>query len=373
MKKIALVTISPVKGVSGGTQKVFFNMAYKLREHGYLVTAIFFDDVIKNYTYKGVDFINLGFGKNVSFKKYGVLSKILAFSFSSKQRKINRMKQDARNFNNISSNIFDDFDVIFVFQPEIWYYLRYLKVKIPIVIMVHGDPATMPFFDLMGKDIDSTVQVLLPIFENEVKEKIAGDVVVVPNVVPSFECTVDYTKKKIIHVGRFCSEKRQDLIVRAFATIKDSFEGWCVELWGGVYDGKYYDEVRKLIKELKCEDVVRICGETNDIEQKLKEASIFVFPSETEGFPLALTEAMSIGLTVVGNKECRAVSALVSNGYNGILCDNDVDSLSSALKKIMVNDCFRKKLGYQAKKDMLKYRSDVVYQKWEDVIHTLTN
>lgn len=63
MKKIALVTISPVKGVSGGTQKVFFNMAYKLREHGYLVTAIFFDDVIKNYTYKGVDFINLGFGK----------------------------------------------------------------------------------------------------------------------------------------------------------------------------------------------------------------------------------------------------------------------------------------------------------------------
>ncbi len=54
------------------------------------------------------------------------------------------------------------------------------------------------------------------------------------------------------------------------------------------------------------------------MSEELRRASIFALPSYAEGVPMAMLEAMSLGLPVLttpvgGNSECRAV------GVNGVL------------------------------------------------------
>lgn len=83
-------------------------------------------------------------------------------------------------------------------------------------------------------------------------------------------------------------------------------------------------------------------GISPDVESILKSASIFVFPSSVEGFPLALTEAMSMGLCCVGCCDCLSVSTLMKDGYSGILTLPNGKDLADAMKKAMTTPSLRK-------------------------------
>ena len=85
---------------------------------------------------------------------------------------------------------------------------------------------------------------------------------------------------------------------------------------------EYATKLKNEIKNLGLESKVILCGETKQVTEKYNSASIFAFPSAYEGFSLALTEAMSSGLPVIGCKDCLSVSSLVEHGVNGLLSDN---------------------------------------------------
>lgn len=79
----------------------------------------------------------------------------------------------------------------------------------------------------------------------------------------------------------------------------------------------YEKELRRLISELHLDSRVFLCGTTSNVMSVLCEADIFAFPSAYEGFPLALTEAMSIGLPSVGFRSANAVNELIHHNVNG--------------------------------------------------------
>ncbi len=114
-----------------------------------------------------------------------------------------------------------------------------------------------------------------------------------------------------------------------------------------------------------------LCGTTNHIKEKLLSASIFAFPSKHEGFPLALTEAMSLGLPAVGCKDCSGVNTLIKDGKNGLLCDPTAESLAEALRKLMRDQDLRRRLGAQAKEDMKEFAPERVWDQWEDLLTEL--
>ena len=112
-------------------------------------------------------------------------------------------------------------------------------------------------------------------------------------------------------------------------------------------------------------------GTTSEIESQLRKASIFAFPSAFEGFPLALTEAMSIGLPTVGFKETPAVNELIKNNSNGILCIDNVDALASALEELILDKNKRIQYGQKGKEDMKKYSDDSIFGKWECLLNMI--
>ena len=126
----------------------------------------------------------------------------------------------------------------------------------------------------------------------------------------------------------------------------------------------------KQIKEYKLNNQIFCHNRTNAPYEVLADSSICAFPSKYEGFPLALTEAMSIGLPCIGFASCTGVNEIIEDEKNGFLVD-DVEGFADKLRILMNNPELCVKLGENGKCKMKLYEDKVVYDKWEMLLKTL--
>ena len=196
--------------------------------------------------------------------------------------------------------------------------------------------------------------------------------VYIPNAVSQFERPALLENPIIINVARLVSIKRQHLIVQAFFLLKDKFPEWTVEIWGQDR-GQYSDEIKQMVNELGLEDRAKICGSTNNVEQKLERASILLMTSSVEGFCLGMVEAMAKGIPAVGCEKCPAVNSIIRNGENGFLCDDTPDGIADTLAKLMSDLSLRRRLGAQAREDAKIYEPQRIWNKWESLLKSLRN
>lgn len=71
-------------------------------------------------------------------------------------------------------------------------------------------------------------------------------------------------------------------------------------VWAGRPDNSFGQAVRDALERGGCMDHVRMIGHRNDMERCLDAADIFLLPSEREGMPLVIIEAMAKGVPVLG-------------------------------------------------------------------------
>lgn len=303
-------------------------------------------------------------------------------TFYIRDRKVRRIKRIKIELSSRSSAIEKALqeakpDVIVAFQQPATYLLEeILKVKQPVVTMIHNKPTyyfERPEFEIFKPALDKCagVQVLMPQYVDEAKQFLnQKNIIYIPNVVPQYPDVTQPRKPIILNVAKIANRKRQHLIVQAFAQIADKYPEWSVELWG--FDKtEYAQKLRDQIKELGLEDRVKLCGETKQITQKLQQASIFAFPSAFEGFSLAFTEAMSMGLPVIGCEDCTAVSSLISDHLNGLVSTPNADDLAEKLSFLIENPELREKMGEEAKIAMREFSPQSVWAKWDELLKSL--
>jgi len=132
---------------------------------------------------------------------------------------------------------------------------------------------------------------------------------------------------------------------------------------------------------------IEFLGFRNDMEELYKKSSIFVLSSRYEAFGLVLIEAMSQGCAPVAcdykGRQREILSPLQGdslkvNGYsdhgievteNGILCEPDnVEALTSALKKMMVDEEYRKEVQRNAIERSKFYNKEHTMDRWEEYL-----
>jgi glycosyltransferase involved in cell wall biosynthesis len=90
-------------------------------------------------------------------------------------------------------------------------------------------------------------------------------------------------------------------------------------------------------------------------DQLLADTEIFVLPSRSEGFPVAVVEAMAFGTAVVSTRIPGVVDA-IRDEQDGLLVDpGDVNGLCNALLLLLNDAALRHHLGSSARQRFLDH------------------
>lgn len=103
----------------------------------------------------------------------------------------------------------------------------------------------------------------------------------------------------LLFLGRLVPEKRPDLLIEAFQLLKP--EGWKLVIAGGNSDTTQY--ISKLRDMAAGNKDVLFVGELhgNRLAEIVRGAGLFVLPSDLEGLPLVMLEAMQEGIPVLAS------------------------------------------------------------------------
>lgn len=177
--------------------------------------------------------------------------------------------------------------------------------------------------------------------------------------------------RKIVMFGRLEPQKNYPMVFEAINIVKKKYPDVSVDIFG---KGSIVEKLEELVKDMKLENSVKLCGWTQSTMDECLNHDIFVLSSDFEGMPNALMEAMAVGLPCISTDCPTGPADLIEDGKNGFLIDvNDSSSLADRIISIIEMSLDeRTKLGNNAHSAMNnKFNKSVIAEKWENMFKDL--
>ncbi len=152
---------------------------------------------------------------------------------------------------------------------------------------------------------------------------------------------------RFVFMGNLGQRKGVHVLLQS---VQSSRASWCLDLAGGEEDPGYAQTARAEIERLGLGERVRLIGPVvgQAKEDLLLGAQGFVLPSLAEGLPMALLEAMAMGLPPVVSA-VGAMPEVVRQGIDGLVVPpGDAVALAVALDKLAGEPDVRVSLGLSA-------------------------
>lgn len=178
-------------------------------------------------------------------------------------------------------------------------------------------------------------------------------------------------QKILVSVGRLSPQKNFNLLIQAFNTISNDFPDYNLHIYG---EGELQQKLQALINSLGLQRRVYLLGaiETDKLHSRLKHYKMFILPSDYEGMPNSLIEAMAIGLPCISTNyhPLDAVRDIIVNGENGIITKaGNIDDLANAIKELLADKVKQETISKNAIRKVREFDYVCVYDKWESFIN----
>jgi len=122
-----------------------------------------------------------------------------------------------------------------------------------------------------------------------------------------------------LFVGRLAPEKRVAQFLEIWAELRRELPAASAK-FVIVGEGPEEGNIRRAVNTLELSDSVALAGRSDNPADYYRACDVFVLPSESEGLPNAMLEAMSCGMGVMATARGGAGEA-VEDGRNGLLFD----------------------------------------------------
>ena len=167
---------------------------------------------------------------------------------------------------------------------------------------------------------------------------------------------LDDSEKAFVYVGRIAKEKSIEVLIEAFALLKDRKVSCKLLIVG---DGPDFKLMKFLQEKLNLEKMVKFVGQVNnkDIPAYYHSADAFISASVTETQGLTYIEALASGLAVFA-RDRDVLSDLIIEDETGYFFD-DKRSLSTCIEKFISSD---KNYKEKTQKKAQSYSLDNYYQ-----------
>ena len=195
--------------------------------------------------------------------------------------------------------------------------------------------------------------------------------VFIPNMLDEIPSELsDLSEERFVAIGRLSKEKGFTDLVEIFKEYKDKNpdSNWKLDIIGdGSEKNKIVDMIYRynLVKDIKVHGFLR----KNKINEILDKASVYLMTSYTESFGIVLLEAFAYGIPALSFTSAEGANELITDDYNGYLIDNrDFSKMIEKMEYLVNNKKKRVELGKNARKFSLGYSSDVIKEKWIDLL-----
>lgn len=176
-------------------------------------------------------------------------------------------------------------------------------------------------------------------------------------------------KKKIVCVARLVKEKNIAMLIRVFYRISNSYPEYQLYLYGR---GKLENCLKKEVNDLSINKKVIFKGFSNNVHEEIKDAVMFILPSNYEGISNSMLEAMAIGIPTICT-DCPAFGAreFIKNGVNGyLIARENEDELYKRMLEIIENTKLQEKFSENSYKIRYKLNPEVICAQWENFIRS---
>lgn len=269
----------------------------------------------------------------------------------------------------------EKFDLIHI--HEIWHYPQFVASRLakrynkPCIITIHGElePWCLNHKALKKKIYSSLIQkkilkeasALQALTKEEVKNISRfvdnKNIFLIPNGInlenfkniPPREKFEDLYpelkgKKVILFLGRIHPKKGLDILAKTFSIISEYRKNVRLVIAGPDENG-YESKIKSILKNEGVLDKVIFTGMLtgNNKLAALGRATMFVLSSYSEGFSMAVLEAMTCGLPVVITKQCNFPE--IEKNKAGIIIEPDINQLVRAFNYLLSNPKLCKEMG----------------------------
>ncbi len=146
----------------------------------------------------------------------------------------------------------------------------------------------------------------------------------------------------LLTVARMTTQKGHDVLLAAARRVL-AHEPQACFAWVG--QGPEQARLSARARALGLDGCVRFLGWRDDVPALIGAADLFVLPSRFEGHPLAVLEALSAGLPVVGTRVCGLDEAVLP-GETGLLVEPErADDLAAAVLVLLHDGDLRRRMG----------------------------
>jgi glycosyltransferase involved in cell wall biosynthesis len=140
----------------------------------------------------------------------------------------------------------------------------------------------------------------------------------------------------VLFVGAVTRRKRPHLLVEALGSLRGRGGECQLVIAGPEHDAGYAAAMRTRAVELGIEHLIVWHGFTPEIAPLYRAADFFALPSEREGMPAALVEAMASGLPAIVTAVSGAVD-LVDDGIHGHVVAAEAGAIADALRTYLAD------------------------------------
>lgn len=170
-------------------------------------------------------------------------------------------------------------------------------------------------------------------------------------------------------VGRLAKDKRDDIILRAFAIVVKRFPD-AILAFGG--HGSMELELRKLASELNISSNVRFLGFLTkpEVANLFRASDVYAIASISETQSMSMMQAFASGLPAVG-VNWQAIPEYLDDERGFLFERDDYESMAKYLKILIENEKLRRKLGANAQSYAQQFSIESVADVWEKLYESV--
>jgi glycosyltransferase involved in cell wall biosynthesis len=151
--------------------------------------------------------------------------------------------------------------------------------------------------------------------------------------------------KRILLLANLRTQKNHFFLLEVAKKLKISHPEWTFHLVGKDFYDSYSQQIKELISTFELEKSVFLYGSKQDVQNILRQTTIGILTSKSEGLPVSLLEYAQHKLPVVTTNVGEIVQ-LVKNGENGFIVEaQETQLFIDSLVKLIEDDYLRSNFG----------------------------